>query len=59
MRTRDRLKKLAVKSKSALVMESYRQVRSRVNALSKQLKKEYFTRFYLARGIYKIHGDYK
>ena len=43
MRTRDKLKKSTVKSKSALAMESYRQVRNRVNSLNKQLKKEYFT----------------
>ena len=43
IRTRDKLKKSAVKSKSALVMESFRQVRNRANALNKQLKKEYFT----------------
>ena len=43
MRTRDKLKKLAVKSKSVLVMESCRQVRNGVNSLNKQLKKECFT----------------
>ena len=32
-----------MKSKSAIVMESYKQVRNRVNSSNKQLKKEYFT----------------
>ena len=44
IRKRDKLKKSTVKSKSALVMESYRQVRNIVNTLNKQLKKEYFVR---------------
>ena len=44
MGTRDKLKKSAVNCKSALVMESYRQVRNRVNALNKQLKKEDFVK---------------
>ena len=48
LRTRDKLKKSAVKSKSALVVESYRQVCNRVNALNKQLKKEYFTNMILS-----------
>ena len=43
MRTREKLKRSAVKSKSALVMELYRQVSYRVNSLNKQLRKEYFT----------------
>ena len=43
MRTRDKLKKSAVISKSVPVIESYRQVRNRVYAFNKQLKKEYFT----------------
>ena len=43
IRTRDKLKKSAVESKSALIMESYRQVRNRVNSLNKRLKKKYYT----------------
>ena len=42
MRTRDRLKKLAVRSKSPLQMDSYRQVRNKVNTLNIQLKKLYY-----------------
>ena len=45
---RDRLKKAATKRKSPVLMDSYRQVRNRVNTLNVQLKKEYYTnkRFY-------------
>ena len=43
MRTRDKLKKSAVKSKSSLIMDSYRQVRNKVNALNIRRKKEYYT----------------
>ena len=42
MRTRDKLKKSAVKSKSALLWDSYRQVRNKVNSLNTQQKKEYY-----------------
>ena len=42
MRTRDKLKKSAVKSKSALLWDSYRHVRNKVNALNMQQKKEYY-----------------
>ena len=42
MRTRDKLKKSAVKSKSALLWDSYRQVRNKVNSLGTQQKKEYY-----------------
>ncbi len=41
--TRDKLKKSAVKSKSPLLMESYRQVRNKVTALYIQLKKQHYT----------------
>ena len=40
MRTRDKLKKSAVKSKSAPLLDSYRHVRNKVNALNTQQKKE-------------------
>ena len=43
MVTRDRLKKAATKRKSPALMDSYRQVRNRVNTLNVQLKKEYYT----------------
>ena len=42
MRTRDKLKKSAVKSKSAPLLDSYRHVRNKVNALNTQQKKEYY-----------------
>ena len=42
MKTRDRLKKTAAKRKSAFLMDSYRQVRNKVNALNIQLKKQYY-----------------
>ena len=38
MRTKDKLKKSAVKSKSSLIMDSYWQVRNKVNALNIRLK---------------------
>ena len=43
MQTRDRLKKAATKAKSQLLMDSYRQVRNKVNSMNNQLKKQYFT----------------
>ena len=42
MRTRDKLKKSAVKGKSAPLLDSYRHVRNKVNALNTQQKKEYY-----------------
>ena len=42
MRTRDKLKTSAVKSKSLLITDSYRQVRNKVNALNIRRKKEYY-----------------
>ena len=42
MRTRDKLKKSAVKSKSPILMDSYRQMRSKVTTLNIQLKKQYY-----------------
>ena len=43
IRTRDRLKRSAVKNKSQNLMNSYKQCRNRVNALNKALKKQYFS----------------
>ena len=43
MRTRERLKKAAVKRKSQILMVSYRQVRNKVNSLNIQLRKQYFS----------------
>ncbi len=43
MHTRDKLKKAASKRKSQCLMDSYRQVRNKVNSLNNQLKKQYFT----------------
>ena len=42
MRTRDQLKRSAIKSKSAPLLDSYRHVRNKVNALNTQQKKEYY-----------------
>ena len=43
MQTRDKLKKAAAKRKSQFLMDSYRQVRNKVNVLNIQLKKQYYT----------------
>ena len=43
MRTRDRLKTAALKSKSRVLMDAYRQTRNRVNSLNIQLKRQYFS----------------
>ena len=43
MIARDRLKKAALKNKSPILMDSYRQIRNRVNSLNIQLKKQYFS----------------
>ena len=42
MQARDKLKKAADKGKSQFLMDSYRQVRNKVNVLNIQLKKQYF-----------------
>ena len=42
-KTRDKLKTRAVKSNSKLLMESYKQIRNRLNSLNTQLKCEYFS----------------
>ena len=43
MQTRDKLKRAAAKRKSQFLMDSYRQVRNKVNVLNIQLKKQYYT----------------
>ena len=43
MRSRDKLKKSAVKHGSALLMQAYRRIRNRVNSLNTKLKKAYFS----------------
>ena len=43
MRTKDKLKKSAVKGKSPILMDSYRQIHNKVNALNVQLKKQHYT----------------
>ena len=42
-RTRDRLKAAAIKSKSVLLMEAYKEIWNKANALNTRLKKSYFT----------------
>ena len=43
-KTRDKLKKFAVKSKSTYLFSSYKHVRNKVNALNRKLKNEYYTK---------------
>ena len=43
IRTRDRLKKTAVKCNSKILMASYKQVRNKVNSLNLTLKRQYFS----------------
>ena len=43
MRIRDRMKMVAQKRKSSIMMESYRQLRNKVNTMNVQLKKKYFS----------------
>ena len=42
-RTRDRSKSAAVKAKSEILMNAYRQVRNKANNMNSKLKREYFT----------------
>ena len=42
-RSRDTLKKLAVSTKSDILMQAYKQMRNRVNKLNLNLKREFFT----------------
>ena len=43
MQTKDKLKQATAKRKSQFLMDSYRQVRNKVNVLNIQLKKQYYT----------------
>ena len=43
-KTRDKLKKFVVKSKSTYIFLSYKHVRNKVNALNRKLKNEYYTK---------------
>ena len=43
MRNRDMMKRVALKRKSSIMMESYRQLRNKVNAMNIKLKKQYFS----------------
>ena len=43
-KTRDKLKKFAVKSKSTYIFLSYKHVRNKVNTLNRKLKNEYYTK---------------
>ena len=42
-KSRDKLKKAAIKSKSNYIMASYRHLRNKVNSLNKRLKKDYYS----------------
>ena len=42
--TRDRIRKLAVKSESQILMQPYRQIRNRVNKMNLDFKREFFTK---------------
>ena len=42
-RTRDRIRSAAVKAKSEILMNAYRQVRNKANNINSRLKREYFT----------------
>ena len=53
-KTRDKLKTRAVKSNSKLLMESYKQIRNRLNNLNTQLKRKYFS-----EEITQFQGDLK
>ena len=44
IRSRDKLKKAAIRNKSSIIMKCYRQVRNKVNTLNLQCKREYYTR---------------
>ena len=53
-KARDKLKKQAIRSKSELLMQSYRHARNQVNKLNRELKREYFT-----HEIVSCEGDLK
>ena len=43
IRSRDKLKKVAVKSKSLILMSSYRHIRNKINKQNSELKRQYFS----------------
>ena len=43
IRSRDKLKKAAVKSKSLILMSSYRHIRNKINKQNSELKRQYFS----------------
>ena len=53
-KARDNLKKRAIRTKSELLIKSYKHVRNQVNKLNEQLKREYFT-----NKIASCEGDLK
>ena len=54
MRNRDKMKMVALKRKSLVMMESYRRLRKKVNAMNIKLKKQYFS-----NGISACKGNAK
>ena len=54
MKSRDKLKKVAIKYKSNSLLDSYKHVRNRINSLHKKLKKQYY-----ADKISACKGDMK
>ena len=53
-KVRDKLKKQAIRSKSELLMQSYKHIRNKVNKLNGDLKRDYFT-----QKITSCEGDLK
>ena len=53
-KARDKLKKQAIRSKSELLMQAYRNIRNQANRLNEKLKREYFT-----HKIASCEGDLK
>ena len=53
-RTRDRIKSAAVKAKSEILMNAYKQVRNKANNMNSRLKREYF-----ANKLNECEGDLK
>ena len=43
MHSRDKLKKAAVQRKSQVLMDSYKQIRNKINVLNTKLKKKYYS----------------
>ena len=54
MRNRDRMKRIALKRKSPVMMETYKQLRNKVNTMNIKLKKQYFS-----NKIYACKGNVK